>query len=515
MRRVANYHSHLALCGHATGVAEDYVKEAIRCGYEEIGISDHAPIPEFFVGKEKHHYLWLDRMMTRNEFFDDYLVQLDDCIKNYGKKIHILKGLEIEYLPNHDPFYQKLFSYLDYFNLGIHYFNYNNEIISPYDPLDDKQMDRYAEIIEEALTKGWFSCLVHPDLYLYNTDKFTKHHEEVARRIIEACIKNDVYLEINANGENKYPRIEFWNIVKEYKDAKIIINSDAHCVENFHGENIKRVMKFAEDNNINVLEKMELKPHKKETLYIGHRGASGVEGVVNNCKSGFLEGIKRDYFGLECDVRVTTDNVYYIHHDSTFTLSNNNFVKEDLDKYNIKENDSLDNYSWNELKDLRLYYEINDKKYYDHLILFEDYIKLCKESHIKCIVELKRTNGINEKDLSKLDGVFEIINKYDMLDNTIIISFMKEAIEYVKEHYKCYDIALLTGKMNTNIKSIEYCIKHDVSIDAYYPLMTKKMVELMHKNNLTVNVWTMNDKTKEQELKIMNIDYFTTDVLGR
>ena len=33
-------------------------------------------------------------------------------------------------------------------------------------------------------------------------------------------IKNDVYLEINANGRDRYPREEFWRIVKEYKEAK-------------------------------------------------------------------------------------------------------------------------------------------------------------------------------------------------------------------------------------------------------------------------------------------------------
>ena len=52
MKRVSNYHSHVALCGHAEGTVEDYVLEAIKHNYEEIGISDHAPIPVYFVGKE-------------------------------------------------------------------------------------------------------------------------------------------------------------------------------------------------------------------------------------------------------------------------------------------------------------------------------------------------------------------------------------------------------------------------------------------------------------------------------
>ena len=34
MRRISNYHSHIALCGHAYGNVEDYVKEAIKYNKE-------------------------------------------------------------------------------------------------------------------------------------------------------------------------------------------------------------------------------------------------------------------------------------------------------------------------------------------------------------------------------------------------------------------------------------------------------------------------------------------------
>ena len=72
MKRVSNYHSHVSLCGHAEGNVEDYVKEAIRCGYEEIGISDHAPIPVYFVGEKMHVNLWLSQMMTK-EIFENFI----------------------------------------------------------------------------------------------------------------------------------------------------------------------------------------------------------------------------------------------------------------------------------------------------------------------------------------------------------------------------------------------------------------------------------------------------------
>ena len=51
----ANYHTHTYLCGHATGDVDDYVNEAIRLGFSELGMSDHAHTPEYFMTKDEYY----------------------------------------------------------------------------------------------------------------------------------------------------------------------------------------------------------------------------------------------------------------------------------------------------------------------------------------------------------------------------------------------------------------------------------------------------------------------------
>ena len=87
-------------------------------------------------------------------------------------------------------------------------------------------------------------------------------HEQLARKIIELCIKYQVYLEVNANGKGKYPKEEFWKIVKEYPDALILIGSDAHRIQDFHGKQVKDAISFAEKLGLNIQERMKLKPWK-------------------------------------------------------------------------------------------------------------------------------------------------------------------------------------------------------------------------------------------------------------
>ena len=90
-------------------------------------------------------------------------------------------------------------------------------------------------------------------------------------------------------------------------------------------------------------------------------------------------------------------------------------------------------YSWDQIKDLDLYYTFEDKTYFDKIILFEDYIKLCSENNMKCVIELKYTNGINFNDTSKIDGLVKIISKYKMMDKVYILTSMKNCLLYIKE----------------------------------------------------------------------------------
>ena len=101
---------------------------------------------------------------------------------------------------------------------------------------------------------------------------------------------------------------------------------------------------------------------------------------------------------------------------------------------------------------MNLYYTFEENKYYDKLILFEDYIKLCKDNNIKCVIELKYTNGINTNDTSKIDGLIDIIEKNQMMDNVFILTSMKNCLLYIKKVKPLMNIVLLTGESTTNME---------------------------------------------------------------
>ena len=263
-----NYHTHTYLCKHAVGTIEDYIKRAIDLGYEELGFSDHFPFPKIL--SDAIYSL----RMSEEDYVKYYLPSLNENIIKYKSKIKIYKAVEIEYFDELLDYYPKLVSELDYLVLGQHYITYQGSYISVYSPLNLEHIKKYAEEIEIALGLGYFKILAHPDLFFWGYNKWDEHTISISKRIINAANKNNVILELNANGirncEKKgkynviknndsaavihdyaYPKIEFFKLAKSM-NAKIMINDDAHDPLYIHDDATIKAYKMAEELNLNI-----------------------------------------------------------------------------------------------------------------------------------------------------------------------------------------------------------------------------------------------------------------------
>ena len=97
-----NYHTHTVLCGHARGEAEDYIKEAILAGLDELGFSEHCSMPE--------------KSFYRCSFEDikKYFNEIDFLKEKYKNKIKIFKGLEVDYFHEYDKLMKIFYENCDF-----------------------------------------------------------------------------------------------------------------------------------------------------------------------------------------------------------------------------------------------------------------------------------------------------------------------------------------------------------------------------------------------------------------
>jgi len=245
-----NYHTHNQLCGHANGNVEDYVLKAIECGYDEIGISDHGPIPTPIFPR-----------MTYEQFQDVYLKEINYCKNKYGDKIKIYAGVEIEYTDAGIDYYKTLLEELDYLILAVHYYTktniQQNETAGHCDT--HSKLDSYVDVACEAMRTGLFKILAHPDIFMLGYITFDDYANKKSKELIQCAMENDVILEINANGIRgcknrigKYPTVEFFKLAKSM-GAKIMVNSDCHDPSCLDDDAVREAHSIASDLEIDII----------------------------------------------------------------------------------------------------------------------------------------------------------------------------------------------------------------------------------------------------------------------
>src|SRR5579862_9899623 len=84
----ADYHMHTPLCRHARGEPEEYVRRALELGFEEIGFSDHAPMPQDD----------FDNWRMNADKLDEYVAKVCKVQKDFPQ-LTIRLALEVDYLP--------------------------------------------------------------------------------------------------------------------------------------------------------------------------------------------------------------------------------------------------------------------------------------------------------------------------------------------------------------------------------------------------------------------------------
>ena len=243
-----SYHSHTRWCKHADGEIEDYVKKAIELNLEMFAICDHV-FNDIPLGPRAP---WSE--------YDAYLENLKQVEAKYENQIELQRSIEAEYYPELMERYQTM-KEKDHFAvwiLGQHESSdHQMDFFKNSDDIANK-LERYTEDVIEALETGFFNILAHPDLFMMYYTKPDKHSLECMDRIFRVCEKNNVVIEINANGirgHKHYPNREVFELSKKY-NLRYIISSDAHNPEFLYDDAMRKAEEFADDLKLNVINRI-------------------------------------------------------------------------------------------------------------------------------------------------------------------------------------------------------------------------------------------------------------------
>lgn len=219
----SNYHTHTALCHHASGEIRDYAVAAVEAGLTTLGFSCHAPYPF-----DNGYVSWFRMLPAEAQAYTDEVNALKE---EFRGKLDIKLGYEAEYYPRHFGALLDLAGSLgcDYLILGQHFVNNEHDGNYSGDAIDGlAHVDPYVRQVTEAMRLGVYSYVAHPDLPpdMGQTELYLEKMSEICR----VSLETDTPLEINIlgiQGNRWYPNENFWWMVGEY-GCKTVIGFDAH-----------------------------------------------------------------------------------------------------------------------------------------------------------------------------------------------------------------------------------------------------------------------------------------------
>jgi DNA polymerase (family 10) len=181
----------------------EIAEEAVRLGYEYVGLADHSPTAAYAGGLDA------DGLKAQQK-------DIDKVNKKYAKKgFRILKGAEVDILPDGSLDYDaEILSGLDFTVCSIH---------SRFNMTMDEATNRTVRAIEDP----------HCTMIGHPTGRLLLAREGYPidmRKVIEACAANRVAVELNAHPI----RLDIdWREMRYAKElgVRICINPDAHRLE--------------------------------------------------------------------------------------------------------------------------------------------------------------------------------------------------------------------------------------------------------------------------------------------
>ena len=218
-----NYHMHTKRCNHAIGDEEDYIINAIKAGFDEVGFACHSPWK--FEGNYRSH------MRMQPEEIDDYILKILELKEKYQSQISIKIGLECEYFPKRMLYLERLLRYkpIDYIILGNHFHLDEHNTYFGFANQSKESLKNYVDSAIEGINTGLYSYIAHPDLINYPKTNDEIYKKEMTRLCL-ACKDKNIPVEFNLLGyfeKRNYPCDDFWKIASEC-GCKAIIGFDAH-----------------------------------------------------------------------------------------------------------------------------------------------------------------------------------------------------------------------------------------------------------------------------------------------
>ncbi|UJF17875.1 glycerophosphoryl diester phosphodiesterase [Vibrio sp. SS-MA-C1-2] len=225
-----------------------------------------------------------------------------------------------------------------------------------------------------------------------------------------------------------------------------------------------------------------------------HRGASGY--APENTLSSIKKAAELGADGVEFDIQLTKDAVPIVFHDKTVDRCTNGCGE-------------VFSLTLNEIKKLDAGLWFSDDYEKEQIPTLEEVLVLCNKLGLKVNIENK--SYITENTPLLVDRLFDVIKDTDFNEeNVLISSFSYEILNLCQNKNPNIKLGYITEtwtqKIKNNINNLNL-----FSININYLNVSSDIALDIKESDYQLQVWTLNDINKLNELEQWNVDTVITD----
>lgn len=261
----------------------------------------------------------------------------------------------------------------------------------------------------------------------------------------------------------------------------------------------------------------------------GHRGARGVR--PENSIPAFILALDSGVTTIEMDLAVTKDKQIVVSHEpwmsaeiclqpdgSTISSAQEktfNIYQMDYERVSTFDCGSRGNEKYPEQVKMKTVKPLLR----DAIIAIEHHIKSYSLYEVDYNIEIKTTPAgdgkLHPSPEVFSDLVYNLIDQYLPLERVVIQSFDFRVLKYWHEKYPDVRLSALienTKTVDANLRALGF---QPSVYSPYFKLLTREKVEYLHKLNIRVIPWTVNETSDMQKFLEWKVDGFITDYPDR
>lgn len=230
-------------------------------------------------------------------------------------------------------------------------------------------------------------------------------------------------------------------------------------------------------------------PNKFGINSVNHKGYYT---APENTLSAFKLSTENGFNMVECDVRLTKDGIPVLLHDETVDRTSNG--KGAISELTFEEARVLDFGSWK-----------SDKYSGEKMPTFQEFIKLCSDLSVSPYIEIKAVR--NKRDIKNL---IDIVIQHDLEDKVSWISFNTKYLKWVLDYCNTARIGYVVNSISQDICNKAKMLasgNNNIFLDCKYTNLSDNDIELCKRDNLPLEVWTVND-----EKDLLNLNSYISGV---